>query len=128
MKNVNFLKEVLMSDAEYWIVEKRVEVINSGRTDRVDVDIIFIAIPRNIERNLKYEEITLQELEKLENSLCEQNIFMTNDFTPFQIGVRFYNLYSGYPITKNINKFLIDALNLKSENIWDYKKLIENEG
>lgn len=111
MKNIDFLKDVLMSDAEYWIVK-------SGKY------IMLIAIPNSIPRNLKYEEITLQELEKINRLYCDYNIIINNDTPPFQQFMSFCNITVGFPINKGIKKFMLDALALKSDNIYEYKNLI----
>lgn len=125
MKNVDFLKEVLMSDAEYWIVAKEVTGSEYGRTKRYKDHIMFISIPKEIKRGLKYEEITLQELEKLNRSYCEQNIYINTDYPPFQLYGTFSDIYRGFPITHKIRDFMLQALALGSDEIWEYKKLIQ---
>jgi hypothetical protein len=125
MKNVDFLKEVLMSDAEYWIVAKEVKVNRGFRPEREKDHIMFIAIPKDIKRGLKYEEITLQELEKLNRSYCEQNIYINTDYPPFQLYGKFSDIYTGFPVTHKIRQFMLDALALGSDEIWKYKELIQ---
>ena len=125
MKNVDFLKEVLMSDAEYWVVAQEVTAQEYGRSVRRKDHIMFIAIPKEIKRGLKYEEITLQELEKLNKSYCEQNIYINTDFPPFQLYGTFSDIYMGFPITHKIREFMLDALALQSDEILEYKKLIQ---
>ena len=125
MKNVDFLKEVLMSDAEYWVVAQEVTAQEYGRSVRCKDHIMFIAIPKGIKRGLKYEEVTLQELEKLRSSYCEQNIYINTDYPPFQQYVSFYDIYRGFPITHKIRQFMLDALALGSDEIWKYKELIQ---
>lgn len=125
MKNVDFLKEVLMSDAEYWVVAQEVTAQEYGKSVRRKDHIMFIAIPKGIKRGLKYEEITLQELEKLKNSYCEQNIYINTDYPPFQSYVSFYHIYRGFPVTNKIKQFMLDALALGSDEIWKYKELIQ---
>jgi hypothetical protein len=123
MENIDFLKQILMSDAEYWVVAKMVETNSMGRMERNKDDIMLISIPRQTRRNLKYEEITLADLEKLRNADVD-NIFLNNSYPPFQYGVTFWKVYLGFPITKNIRGFMIDALALVSDDIFEYKKLI----
>jgi hypothetical protein len=125
MQNVDFLKEVLMSDAEYWVVAQKVIGQEYGREKRYKDHIIFIAIPKGIKRGLKYEEVTLQELEKLRSSHCEQNIYINTDYPPFQNYVSFYELYKGFPVTHMIKQFMLDALALGSDEIYNYKELIK---
>ena len=125
MQNVDFLKEVLMSDAEYWVVAQKVTGQEYGREKRYKDHIIFIAITKGIKRGLKYEEVTLQELEKLRSSHCEQNIYINTDYPPFQNYVLFYDIYKGYAVTHKIRQFMLDALALGSDEIYNYKELIQ---
>lgn len=124
---IEFIKKILMSTSEYWIVAKKITVSNMGRSERIEDDIIFIAIPQGIKRGLKYEEITLQEMEKFQRVYIEQNIYINRDYAPFQTGQGFYNIYDGFPIKENQKEFLIKALELKSNELRDYKSLIVNQ-
>ena len=125
MQNVDFLKEVLMSDAEYWIVAQKVTGQEYGREKRYKDHILFITIPKGIKRGLKYEEVTLMELEKLKSAYCEQNIYVNTDYPPFQNYVSFYDIYKGFPVTHKIRQFMLDALALGSDEIYKYKELIQ---
>lgn len=126
--NIDFIKEILTSTAEYWIVAKKTEYREHFETKEGCKDlIVFIAIPKDIKRGLKYEEITLQEVEKLHSAYIEQNIFINTDFPPFQRGVTFSDMYKGYPIEYKIKEFLLKALDLKSDKLYEYKTLIEAE-
>lgn len=117
--NINFIKEVLMSKSEYWVVARK-------RNDYDQIDqIILIVIPKGIKRGLKYEEITLQDVEKLHGSYIEQNVFINTDYPPFQQYISFSDMYKGYPINSNIKEFMIKALELESDDIYQYKALIE---
>lgn len=127
MDNLNFIKEILMTDHEYWIVAKKDEINRIGRHERLPDQIIFISIPRDIKRGLKYEEITLQEVEKLYGTHIDQNIFITDDYPPFQLYISFRDIYRGYPVEKNIKEFLIKALALKSTDLYKYKELMDIE-
>ena len=125
--NIDFIKEILMSTAEYWIVAKETEYREYFETKRGKDQIVFIAIPKDIKRGLKYEEITLQEVEKLHNAYIEQNIFVNTDFAPFQQYITFRDMYKGYPIEYKVKEFLLKALDLKSDELYKYKALIEVE-
>lgn len=125
--NIDFIKEILMSTAEYWIVAKKTEYREYFETKRGKDQIVFIAIPKNIKRGLKYEEITLQEVEKLHSAYIEQNIYINTDFPPFQQFLTFSDMYKGYPIEYKIKEFLLKALDLKSDKLYEYKTLIEAE-
>ena len=125
--NIDFLKEVLMSKSEYWIVAKKVEYYNMGRLERENDHIMFIAIPKEIRRGLIYEEITLKDIEVLNRSYVEQNVFINTDYPPFQNYISFSDIYKGYPIDSRINDFFRAAMDLHSDEIFDYKKLISLE-
>lgn len=123
--NIDFIKEILMSTAEYWIVAKETEYRDCFETKRGKDQIVFISIPKDIKRGLKYEEITLQEVEKLHNAYIEQNIFLNTDYPPFQQYITFRDMYKGYPVEYKIKEFVSKALDLKSDELYEYKVLIE---
>ena len=123
--NIDFIKEILMSTAEYWIVAKKTEYRDCFETKRGKDQIVFISIPKDIKRDLKYEEITLQEVEKLHNAYIEQNIFLNTDYPPFQQFITFRDMYKGYPVKYKIKEFVSKALDLKSDELYEYKVLIE---
>jgi hypothetical protein len=125
--NIDFIKEILMSTSEYWIVSRKTDYREDLEIKRGNDQIIFIAIPKEIKRGLKYEEITLQEVEKLHSSYIEQNIFINTDNPPFQQYITFRDMYKGYPIEHKIKEFMLKALELKSNELHDYKALIENQ-
>ena len=125
--NIDFIKEILMSTAEYWIVAKETEYREYFENKRDKDQIVFIAIPNNIKRGLKYEEITLQEVEKMYRAYIEKNIFINTDFPPFQQCITFSDMYKGYPVEYKIKEFMLKALDLKSDELYDYKALIEVE-
>ena len=125
--NIDFIKEILMSTAEYWIVAKKTEYREAFEIKRGEDQIVFIAIPKDIKRGLKYEEITLQEVEKLHNAYIEQNIFINTDYPPFQQYITFRDIYKGYPVEYKIKEFMLKALDLKSNELYEYKALIEVE-
>lgn len=121
MKHIDFLKEVLMSDAEYWIVAK-----NDYGGDEKD-SIMLVSIPQSIKRGMKYEEIKLQDLEKLANASCDMNIFMAPKYPPFQMCIRYSEIYVGFPIKDGVREFMVDALALGTSDIYDYKRLIKEQ-
>ena len=123
--NIDFIKEILMSTAEYWIVARKTEYREYFETKRGKDQIVFIAIPKDIKRGLKYEEITLQEVEKLHNAYIEQNIFLNTDYPPFQQFITFRDMYKGYSVEYKIKEFVSKALDLKSDELYEYKVLIE---
>ena len=122
---IDFIKEILMSTDEYWIVAKETSIRQYFETKRGDDQIIFIAIPSDIKRGLKYEDITLKEIEKLHNSYVNQNIFINLDYPPFQNYTSFSGIYKGYPVNYKIKDFIVKAFELKSNELYNYKDLIE---
>lgn len=123
--HIDFLKQVLMSNAEYWIVAKKDWVREYGGDRRLPDQIMFISIPQNIRRGLMPDEILLNDIEKLHRSEIVCNIFINSDYPPFQFGQTLSNVYMGYPVTSNIKQFVIDALQLKSDSIYDYAELLK---
>ena len=124
MNNINFLKKVLMSESkhEYWIVAKRNEYNTIARKGRDKDSIILCVIPNNIPREVKDKEILLSQLEDLRNAEM-QNIFINEPYAPFQTGQTFYNIYEGFPIKTDVKKFMMQALALRSDSIYDYEDL-----
>ena len=125
--NIDFLKEVLMSKSEYWIVAKKVEYNDMGRNKRAKDHIMFIAIPKETRRGLTYEEITLKDIEALNRSYVEQNVFINVNYPPFQNYISFSDIYKGYPIDSKINDFFRAAMDLHSDELFHYKELISVE-
>jgi hypothetical protein len=126
MKNINFLKEILMSDCEYWIVAKKNIYRNKLKWEEGEDDIIFISIPHTIKRPKKYEEITLKDIDEL-NIVEIDNIYLTSNYSPFQVNFTLYNVYDGFPIENYNSDILIkilEILELESRNLFDYKKVI----
>ena len=123
MENSDFLIKILQSDYYYWIVAK-----NSSDKNGVNDDIMFITIPSKIERDLNYENITLKQIDDLRETECDCNIFLSGDYTPFQRLLTFYDIYDGFPIKHGIKAkdILIKSLQLNSNNLNDYKKLIND--
>jgi len=125
MNNLDFLKKIIMSTDEYWIVARGEYSRQYGNTVKGKDSILFIAIPKGIRRGLKYEDIMLKDIEIAKSSIVSQNIFINRDYPPFQDMISMYDIYDGYPVEKNSKEFLQCALALKSDFLWDYKKLIE---
>ena len=53
------------------------------------------------------------------------NIFLNEDYAPFQIKQNLTNVVEVYPIKCNQKEFLKQALILESDDIWEYKKIID---
>ena len=121
--NISVLKKILTSNEEYWILRKNNDTIGINPKS-YKASIIMCAIPIEIEQGLKVDEIKLIDLEKLQ-SIHFSNIFLNQDYAPFQSCQSFYNITNAYPIPSNQKDFLIKALDLGSDDIWDYKLLID---
>jgi hypothetical protein len=121
--NITILEKILTSEQEYWILRKNNDS-NGISPQSFKPSVIMCVIPQEIKQGLKREEIKLTDLEKLQ-SICFVNIFLNEEYPPFQSGQNFYNITEAYPIPSNQKEFLIKALNLKSDDIWDYKCLID---
>lgn len=127
MTNLNFLKAILMSTDEYWVVAKKNEyhnVVDRGRRDKDSV--ILTVIPYSLNRGVPESEILLCEIEKLRSSELI-NIHINESYAPFQHGMSFYDIYTGYPIKGDVKEFLIKALELKSNSIHDYEALAKSD-
>lgn len=124
MDNIDFLVEVLQSKYEYWVVAKKNEYRQFMEFKRGKDNIILTAIPLDIPREKKRDKILLSELENL-NNINMPNIFLNDDCPPFQLGITLRNIYMGFPIKSNVKKIMIKLLKLDSNDIYDYKKIIE---
>jgi len=126
MDNISFLTEVLTTDHEYWVVAKKCMASNYGRYERIKDQVIFIAIPSKIERDIDRDCIKLTDLEKIQSEEITGNIFLSDDYTPFQHCQNFHSIYIGFPIPdKEVNNFLRKAILFKSDDIFQYKKIID---
>ena len=124
MKNIDFLVQILASDYSYWVVARKNICNYYGRDKRGDDEILIISIPQGINRYSSKEQIMFTDLEKLYRAELD-NIFITGNYPPFQWYVTMRDIYFGYPIKSNVKQFMVDALNLKSNNIFEYKELLE---
>jgi hypothetical protein len=128
MNNLDFLKKILMSDTHYWIVARQEHYSEYGSYKRGADSIWFVSIDYNIQLNKKYEEITLADIEKLQSSHVS-NIALSEDYPPFQVGISMYNIYKGFPIpeVKGIKQVMMDAVNLKSKDFYEYESVIKKK-
>jgi len=108
--------KILQSNSEYWLIE-RVEYHGAN-------SIIFCAIPHSVTLGIKKEDIKLSDLEALDR--CQiTNVFLNKDFPPFQLYQQLGDVRDAFPVTGNIKEFLKKAIQIDSNNIYDYKELIE---
>jgi len=128
--HIDFYKKILMSTYCYWIVAQQCEAMVYCKLKRIEDDIIFIAIPENIKRGLEYKDIKLKDIEEIETTNIITNIYLTNNYAPFQHGISFKNIYDGFYIdgkSNNIKDILIKALKIKSNEIYKYKELLKKK-
>ncbi len=125
MDNINFLSKILSTKHEYWIVAKKNEYNTISRKSRDKDSIIFISVPINIKIGVEYNDIKLVDLEKLQKANIDCNIFLNDNYPPFQMNQNLYNIFDGHPIESKQKLCLMKALELDSDNLWDYKKLID---
>ena len=126
MDNISFLTEILTTEHEYWVVAKECMASVMGRYERQKDQILFIAIPQKIERQIDRNEIKLTQLENLRNAEITGNMFLSHDYAPFQWGQTFHNIYKGYPIPNGkVTQFVKKAMDLKSTDLYEYKKIID---
>ena len=121
--NISILEKILTSEHEYWILKKNNDTYGIN-AHSFKPSVVMCVIPQKIKQGLKREEIKLIDLEKLQSSYFF-NIFLNEDYAPFQDGQDFYNITKAYPIPSNQKEFLTKALNLNSDDIRDYKNLID---
>ncbi|NMC59781.1 MAG: hypothetical protein GYA51_10435 [Candidatus Methanofastidiosa archaeon] len=95
--DLELIKEILTTKYEYWIVAEKTDYVEGSGFKRGEDNILFIAIPKEVRRGLKYEEITLKDIETLYNSYLDQNIYLYPDYSPFQDYVPFKKVYKGFP-------------------------------
>ena len=131
MKNANFLSKILTSDCRYFIVAKENYTNEYSRRVRKDDSILLVSIPFNFSVDSKLEDLKFVEIQKLNDSYAETNIILNAGYFPFQIGIRFSDFYTGFPLSAiegngwcfDFKPFLIEALSLESNSIYDYEKL-----
>lgn len=118
---LDIIKQILMSSDDYWVLAKKSYITRCFTSEREEDDIIFVAIPHNIERGIPYEEITLKQVEQIDRLYLDFNIFLNSPYAPFQSGISFHGIYKGFPVTGNIRAFINEAISTKK----DYYQLKE---
>lgn len=114
------LIDILLDDNDYWIVQK-------------GDDILLIAIPENIVRPMKYDDIKLTDIMTLSHSKLSNNILLNNRrCLPFQLGHTFSGINAGFPLVTtdrysyDHKEFLIMLLTINSDILWEYQKKIKD--
>ena len=122
--NIDILEKILTNEQPYWLVKKENKSV--GINSQVfKPSIMMIIIPQKIEQGLSRDEIKLTDLERLQRVYLDSNVFLNEDYSPFQLGQTLVNVVEVYPIKCNQKEFLKQALILKSDSILDYKKIID---
>lgn len=118
----NFLKQILQSNSEYWVVAKKDSRRNGGVDESLPDDIIFISIPQHL-INKKYEDIKLSDLEELDSLRDISGIHLSKSYTPFQYGISMYRCYKGFPVEKKIREFIEKVISLRNNNLYYYEDI-----
>ena len=74
-------------------------------------------------KKLKYGEITLEDIERIERASIPNNIYINKPYPPFQYSVTFHDVYDGFPIKENAREFLNKIINLKNSFLHEYEKI-----
>jgi hypothetical protein len=123
MKHIDFLIKVLTSDRKhYWIGERRMDY---GRGEQSS-EIVMFNIDEKFTLGKDRKDIKLTDLEEIGRHQVN-NIFITTPYAPFQVGISLDEFYNGFPIESNIHEFMINALNLKSKNLYDYQEMAKEK-
>jgi hypothetical protein len=123
MQNIDFLKDIITTEHEYWVIAKRNTAQEYGRSVRIKDSIYLIDIPYDLKRGVPEDEILLKDLETIRSSCFDQNISISEPYAPFQRCMCFYDVYKGFPILGDVKKFLIKALELGSDEIYNYHEM-----
>jgi hypothetical protein len=120
----DFLNKMLQANETYWCVAKMNLVNRLGRNERLDDQIALIAIPYGTNMGIPANDVTFRQIEDLGRAKVD-NVFLSEDYPPFQIGITMYDVYDGFPIEgKYAKEFLKQALTLKTtQGIYGYKEL-----
>ena len=117
-----------MSESEYWLVGKMDYVNRFGTMERIDDQILIVSIPMDIRRGLDRKDIMLSDLEALSRANVD-NIFLNEDYPPFQRYQTLNDVYVGCPIVftnGNTKNLLRDLLAINSKRFYDYKKVVDD--
>lgn len=122
-----FFKKVMTSHDGYWVVSKKKEGREYGDWVRKNDTIVFIAIPEKWKRGLKPNEILLIDVENYQREFIDCNIYLNEAYPPFQQGQSLSDVTDGFPVKTElgINEFIAQAIQLESDNLFDYKKLMD---
>lgn len=128
--DMTLLKEIMASNDEYWIVAKRTHYRECFRFKQGEDDILLIGIPSELREliigEMNIDDLTIGKAKKIINIDVDTNIFLSDDYPPFQKGFVFGDFYKGYPIVKvRCQDFLRKALELKSHDIEQYKVILD---
>ncbi|MFT6841372.1 MAG: hypothetical protein ACJASR_000132 [Psychroserpens sp.] len=119
--NIEILTEILTSTDDYYIGTKRGITTNMTQEKYKD-EVIFFSPPQ-VKRGLARNDITLRDLEELENAPILTNIWLSNKYPPFQHGFSLSDISQLHCINSSSHDFLREASNLKSSDIWEYEQI-----
>jgi len=122
MNNNSFLSRILQGTATYWVVLRREGYAHQQKQE----SIWFFAVPDNVCLGSNYESILLKDIENLRDKHILQNIPLSDPYPPFQYGISLHDAIDGFPIESgSIKEFIAKALVVGTNNLEDYRKLID---
>jgi len=124
MENLPFLKEVLTTATPYWVAARKEYVVtHDSGVHETENSIWFIMIPDLIQIGKWADDLLVKDVEELYYQKVD-NICLSERFSPFQSEINMSGFYQGFSITVPIKDFLKRAIQLESNNLEDYKKLL----
>lgn len=119
MKNADFLAKILSSNETYWVVQFRM----IGASSHEFVSVAMVAFPASVHLSTNESDIRYIDLKSLQR-LELPNVYLSEDYPPFQYNITLYDAHDGFPVTANKKKFLQIALNAKpTKDLYFYKEL-----
>ena len=128
--NLDFIKEILTSEFEYYLVSMvGVKSVMNNYVDKV----ILIRLPDSIltqkyilqKNKLDVGDMKLEDIEIINYTIIESNIYLTDMFPPFQNNVCVNRIHWYQGLDGDIRQFMVDALARNGEGNWsDFIELI----
>ena len=99
--NFRILKKIIEKGSHYYLIS-------------ADSNIFLCFIECEIKKD--FNDVTVQELEKLDMQEIERNIILNSDYLPFQSGYRIYNIDDIYCVPEIVSD-VIKELGLKPDDV-----------
>jgi hypothetical protein len=118
MRNAEFLARILSSHSTYWCICFRYD----GAMSHEFITVALVAMPPSVQFT-KEEDIKFNDLKTL-RTLDLPNVFLSENYPPFQFSINLYNAHDGFPIECNVKSFLKDAINAEpKKDLYYYKQI-----